>query len=138
MIKLLILLALVRLTKSLMNPKAKKLPSSFITQTDVLTARDIIAWIKSCLFEENRRTVVIVSCATIHLELEEELARQVENRQLNEILNLLEGEGIVLAIINDNGEIEAEDGLKIIKTQETEQALLSLLNRNNGYLVVKK
>lgn len=137
MIKL-IILALVRLKKSLMNTKAKKLPSSFITQTDVLTARDIIAWIKSCLSEENRRSVVIVSFATIRLELEEELARQVENRQLNEILNLLEGEGIVLAIINDNGEIEAEDGLKIIKTQETDQALLSLLNRNNGRLAVKK
>lgn len=137
MIKL-IILALVRLKKSLMNTKAKKLPSSFITQTDVLTARDIIAWIKSCLSEENRRSVVIVSFATIRLELEEELARQVENRQLNEILNLLEGEGIVLAIINDNGEIEAEDGLKIIKTQETDQALLLLLNRNNGRLAVKK
>lgn len=110
--------------------------SAIIVTVAHIGLKKLLGEIRNYLSQKVGHKVFVGSIKGLVKEIHERAEREGNVKNVNDLLAQLEGEGIVQAHLDENGDA-IEDSIKVVKTDEMDPMLDKMLTENKGELVIE-
>lgn len=108
----------------------------FIVKILLLTLSKVFANVRDRLRRKVGSRVIVASVKRLADELEAERARGKNVRKIDELLAELQGEGVILATMDESGEIDDKE-IEILKSEQMDAPLKNTLKRDGDLTMVE-
>lgn len=110
--------------------------AKFIIKVVLLKLKDLLTNIRAKLKEKQGTTVFVAEIGKLVNELKKEAEKAGNVHKIDDLIDQLDGDGVIMTEYDENGKLANEDDLKIIKAEQMDDGVTQLLARNNGELLL--